>query len=159
QFQIYGPEPQILAVTNSASLSQGTIAPGELIVIFGLGLGPQTLTVFDPSSPPIPTALPAAAPSTSVTINGAFAPVLYTSATQLCAIVPQSLTGTSAQVVVTYGTLSSQAVTVTLAAVDPGIYSVSSSGQGQGAILNYNSSTGDYTVNSSNNAALKGSTV
>lgn len=159
QFNIYGPGPQVLSVTNSASLAQGTIAPGEVISIFGLGLGPQTLTIFDPSSPPIPTSLPTTGSATSVTINGTAAPILYTSATQLGVIVPQSATGSTAQIVVSYGALTSQATTVTLAPTSPGIYSINSSGVGQGAILNYNSTTGDYTINSSANAAAKGSTV
>lgn len=156
QFQLYGPGPQILAVTNSASMIQGSVAPGELVAIFGLGLGPSALTVFNPATPPIATSLPAAAPSTSVTINGTAAPILYTSATQIGVIVPYSLTGASAQVVVTYGNLSSQAFTVSVAATDPGIYSLAASGSGPGAILNYNATTGDYTVNSGSNPAVRG---
>ncbi len=159
QFQVYGPGPQILAVTNSASLTQGTIAPGELVAIFGLGLGPATLTVFDPATPPIPTALPATAPSTSVTINGTSAPLLYTSATQIGVIVPYSLAGTSAQVIVTYGTLASQPFTVAVAAADPGLYSLAASGSGAGAILNFDSTTGNYTINTSSNPAPRGSTA
>jgi len=157
QFQIYGPGPQITAVTNSASFRQGTLAPGEVLTIFGLGLGPATLALFDPSAPPIPTALPSASPSTSVTINGTAAPIIYTSASQVGVIVPFSIAGASAQVVVTYGGIASQAFTVAVATVDPGIYSLASSGQGQGAILNFVS--GSYTINSSSNPAPRGSTV
>ncbi len=155
QFQIYGPSPQILAVTNSASLTQGTVAPGELVAIFGLGLGPAALTVFDAAAPPIPASLPATAPSTSVTINGTPAPVLYTSASQVGVIVPYSLAGDSAQVIVTYGNLVSQAFTVAAAAVDPGLYSLAASGSGPGAILNF--AGGNYTINSASNPALRGS--
>ena len=158
-FQVYGPGPQILAVTNSASLAQGTIAPGEVIAIFGLGLGPSMLTVFDPSMPPIPVLLPTVGPATEVTINGTPAPILYTSATQIGVLVPQSTTGTTAQIIAFYGGLSSQATTVTVAPVDPGIYSIASSGHGQGAILNFSTTTMDYTINSSSNPAAKGSTV
>ena len=158
-FQIYGPGPQVLAVTNSASLVQGSAAPGELISIFGLGLGPAALTIFDPSSPPIPVALPAVAPSTSVTINGTPAPLLYTSATQVGAIVPHTLAGVSAQVIVTYNGVASQPFTVAVAPVQPGIYSLAASGQGPGAILNYNPANGDYTINSTANAAPRGSIV
>ena len=156
QFQIYGPGPQILAVTNSASMIQGTVAPGDLVAIFGLGLGPAALTVFDPANPPIPTSLPAASPSTSVTINGTAAPILYTSATQFGVIVPYSLAGSSAQVVVTYGNLTSQAFTVAVVAADPGVYSLAASGTGAGAILNYDSATGNYTVNSGSNPVVRG---
>lgn len=159
QFQIYGPGPQILAVTNSASYAQRAIAPGELLAIFGLGLGPATLTIFDPASPPIPTALPAAAPSTSVTINGNPAPILYTSAAQAGVIVPYSLAGASAQVILTYGNLVSQPFTVAVAAADPGVYSLAASGQGPGAILNFDAVTGNYTINSASNPAPRGSTA
>ncbi len=159
QFQVYGPEPQVMAVTNAASLTQGTVAPGEVVAIFGLGLGPDTLTVFDPSSPPIPTSLPSSGSATSVTINGTPAPILYTSSTQVGVLVPQSIAGTVAQVVVSYGGLSSQVSSATLVAVDPGVFSVASSGHGQGAILNYNATTADYSINSQANPAPKGSTV
>ena len=159
QFQVYGPGPQILAVTNSASLAQGTIAPGELVAIFGLGLGPAVLNVFDPSTPPIPATLPATAPSTSVTINGTPAPLLYTSATQVGVIVPYSLAGAAAQVVATYGNLVSQPFTVAVAAADPGLYSLAASGSGPGAILNYSAATGNYTINSGSNPAPRGSTA
>jgi uncharacterized protein (TIGR03437 family) len=159
QFQVYGPGPQILAVTNSASLTQGTLAPGELTTIFGLGLGPAALTIFDASTPPLPVSLPSAGSATSVTINGTAAPVLYTMATQVGVIVPYTVGGASAQVVVTYGGVASQPFTVAVAPVDPGIYSLASSGQGPGAILNFNSTTGDYTVNSAAAPATRGSTI
>jgi trimeric autotransporter adhesin len=159
QFHVYGPGPQVLAVTNSASMVQGSVAPGELISIFGLGLGPAALTIFDPSMPPIPVALPSAGPATSVTINGTAAPLLYTSATQIGAIVPHSVAGASAQVIVTYNGIASQPFTVAVTPVQPGVYSLAASGQGAGAILNYNAATGDYTINSLANAAARGSIV
>jgi len=158
-FQIYGPDPQIMAVVNSASYQQGTLAPGDVIAIFGLGLGPATLTVFDPTMPPIPAALPSVAPSTSVTINGTAAPILYTSATTIGVIVPYTTVGPTAQVIVTFGGLVSQAFTVAVAAADPGIYSLAASGQGQGAILNFNPATGVYTINSASSPASAGSEI
>ncbi|MEO8025568.1 MAG: hypothetical protein ABI823_03815 [Bryobacteraceae bacterium] len=159
ELRVYGPGPQITAVVNSASYRQGTIAPGDIINIFGLGVGPATLTLFDPSSPPIPTSLPAAAPSTSVTINGTAAPLLYTSAAQLGLIVPYTISGASAQIIVTYNGVPSVPFTSAVAASDPGIYTIASSGIGQGAILNYNAATQDYTINSASNPAAKGSTI
>lgn len=157
QFQVFGPGPQITAVTNSASFAQGAVSPGELVTIFGMGLGPAQLTLFDPSAPPIPTVLPPTAPSTSVTINGTAAPLIYTSASQLGVIVPYSVAGASAQVVATFNGVASQAFTVAVANVNPGIYSLASSGQGQGAILNF--AAGNYTINSTSNPAPRGSTV
>jgi uncharacterized protein (TIGR03437 family) len=94
-----------------------------------------------------------------VTINGVAAPVVYTSGTQVGVIVPYTITGTTAQVVVTYGSLVSQPFTVAVANSDPGIYSTSSSGVGQGAILNFNATTGDYSINGATNPAPRGSIV
>ena len=156
-FQVYGPNPQITAVVNSASYQQGTLAPGDVIAIFGIGMGPAALTIFDPAAPPIPTSLPAVAPSTSVTINGIAAPVLYTSANVVGVTVPYTVSGASASIVATYGGLVSQPATVTVVAADPGVYSLAASGQGQGAILNY--VAGNYTINSASNPAAKGSIV
>ncbi len=156
-FVVYGPNPQITAVVNSANYVQGTLAPGDLIAIFGIGMGPAALTIFDPATPPIATSLPATAPSTSVTINGTAAPILYTSANVVGVIVPYTIAGPTAQVVVTYGGLVSQAVTVAVAAADPGVYSLASSGLGQAAVLNY--ASGNYTINSASNPAPTGSVV
>ena len=57
----------------------------------------------------------------------------------------------------TYGTQVSQPFTVAVAVADPGIYSLAASGEGQGAILNYNAATGGYTINSTTNPAPRGS--
>jgi uncharacterized protein (TIGR03437 family) len=156
---IYGSAPQITGVLNSASYTQGSLSPGEIITIFGLGLGPTTLAMFDPATPPIPTALPAVGSQTTVTINGTNATLLYTSVNQVAAIVPYSVSGATAQVVVTYGGVSSQPFTVALTTTNPGLYTLASSGSGQGAILNYNAATNDYSVNTQSTPAQRGSIV
>ena len=160
QFVVFGPGPQVLGVVNSASFSQGAIVPGEVITIFGLGMGPDPLALFNPAAPPIPTSLPAIGPATVVRIGGVPAPLIYTSSTQIAAIVPYSVSGPSAGITVTYGVLPpSLAFTVGVAAAEPGLYTIASSGQGQGAVLNFNAATSDYTVNSTAAPAAKGSTV
>ncbi len=161
QFQIYGPQPQIAAVVDSASFLQGTVSPGQIITIFGSGLGPSALTLFNPAAPApqIPNALPAASPSTSVTVNGVAAPVLYTSANQVSIVVPYTVTGPSADLVLTFNGLASQPFTVALAPTSPGIYTTDASGRGQGAILNYNAASGDYTLNSNATPAARGQVV
>lgn len=159
QFQVYGPEPQISAVVNSASLAQGRISPGEIVTLFGLGMGPPTLTLFDPSGGTIPTSLPATSPSSSITFNGIQAPLIYTSSGQLAAIVPYSVTGPNVDVVVSYGGLRSQPFTLTFAGTNPGIFTSTSDGRGQAALLNFITSTGDYVLNSGTNPASRGQTV
>ena len=48
---------------------------------------------------------------------------------------------------------------MTVVAADPGAFTFGGLGQGQAAVLNYDSASGSYTLNSSKNAAAKGSTI
>ncbi len=161
QFQIYGLQPQVYAVVDSASYQQGIVSPGQLLTLFGLGFGPPILTIFNPAvpAPQIPSALPTTGPATSVTINGVAAPILYTSINQVSVIVPYNISGTSASLILSYSGLASQPVALTLAPTSPGVFSIDASGKGQGAILNYNPTTSDYTLNSKATPAAKGSIV
>jgi uncharacterized protein (TIGR03437 family) len=161
-FIVYGAGPQIFAVADAASYSTTAISPGEIVTIFGVGLGPAQLAPFPGSS--LPTSLPVgAATATSVTVGGVTAPLLYASATQVSCIVPYSVaSGTPASVVVTYGTNASPAAPVSVVDADPGIFTLDSSGTGQAAILNIAvaaDSTVSYSVNGASNAAAKGSIV
>ena len=97
-----------------------------------------------------------------MTIDGALAPLLYTSSTQVSCIVPYAVaskSGTPVNLVLTYNGVASPNFPVDVVDADPGVFTVDASGRGQGAILNFNATTGDYTVNSASNAAVKGGTV
>jgi len=159
-FVVYGPGPQVWAVANSASYTASTISPGGIVTIYGVNLGPASLTAF-PGTSPLPVSLPASGAATSIKIDGVFAPILYTSATQASCIVPYALAGkigNSVILVLTYNSIASS-FPVNVVGINPGMFTIDASGTGQGAILNYNASTTDYTVNGSTNSAAKGSTV
>ncbi len=98
-----------------------------------------------------------------MTIGGIAAPLLYTSATQVSCIVPYDVApGAPADVVVTYGTDVSTATAMNVVDATPGVFTLDSSGTGQGAILNIaiaGDSTVTYSVNGASNAAPKGSMV
>jgi uncharacterized protein (TIGR03437 family) len=161
-FAVYPAGPQIQAVANVASYNTSGISPGELVTIYGSGLGPANLTVFSPQSGTIATSLPATGAATTVTIDGTAAPLLYTSANQVSCIVPFAVAakvGQAVNVTVTYNSVTSAAVSAPVVAAVPGVFTLDASGSGQGAILNYNSTTGDYTVNGTGTAAQKGATV
>jgi trimeric autotransporter adhesin len=81
----------VSAVVNAASWSGGTVAPGELVVIGGTMLGPATGVsgTVDPSTGKMVSQLA----GTTVLFNGVAAPLLYTSATQVNAIVPYEEVG------------------------------------------------------------------
>jgi uncharacterized protein (TIGR03437 family) len=160
-FTVYGPGPQLWAVANGASANLSTVSPGGIVTIYGFGIGPNAITPF-PGTNPLPVVLPASAPSTSITIDGHAAPLLYTSATQVSCIVPYAIaakSGTAVNLVLTYNATASAPFSVNVVNTDPGLFTLDASGVGQGAILNFNSATGDYTVNGATNAATAGSIV
>jgi len=129
--------PAISAVTNAASNLGGSIAPGEIVVLYGSGLGPAQLTSASVAADVLyDTALA----GTRVKFDGIAAPLLYTSATQVAVIVPYEVTGASAQVTVTYQAQTSASATVALAGSAPGLFTIDSTGQGQAAAVNQNGS-------------------
>jgi uncharacterized protein (TIGR03437 family) len=161
-FKVYPAGPQIQAIANVASYDASGISPGELITIYGTGLGPPSLSVFAPLSGMISTSLPATGAATSVSIDGTAAPLLYTNANQVSCIVPYAVAAKAGQqvnVTVTYNSVTSATFPISVMAAIPGVFTLDASGAGQGAILNYNTTTGDYTINGTGTAATKGSTV
>jgi uncharacterized protein (TIGR03437 family) len=136
----------ISAVTNAASSLTGPIAPGELITIYGSGLGPAGLVQFQLNSFGL---VPTSVGGTSVFVNGAAAPVLYTSANQVGAVVPFGVSGSSAQVVVTYQGQASAPASATVSAVSPGLFLL---GPGQVVALNQ-----DGSINGADHPAPAGS--
>lgn len=138
------PPAQVIAVENAASFATGAIAPGEILELSGITIGPRPAVSSAVS--PVGTSLG----GTTVTINGTPAPILYTQADQTNIIVPWGATGTTASIVVTQGTTVSQTLSVPMAAAAPGLFTLS------GAALAWNQ---DGTLNSATNAAPAGSVV
>ncbi len=87
--------------------------------------------------------------------NGFAAPLVHTSSTAIAAMVPYEVTGSTAQVTVTYQGQTSQPATVNIAAAVPGIFTADESGAGQAAAFN----SDGRTLNSSAAPAAQGSTI
>jgi len=126
----------ISAVTNSASNQTGAIAPGEVLVIYGSNIGTPNLTISPTSGGTLSTSIG----GVSVFIDGFAAPLLYTSPTQVSAIAPFSLTGSTAQVFILNQNQTTAPVTVNVAPSATGVYTMNGSGEGQAAALNQNNS-------------------
>ncbi len=122
----------ISAVVDAASQKAAPISPGKIVVIYGAGLGPSQLVQNQPSNGVFSTELS----GTAVSFNGIAAPILYTSATQVAAIVPYSITGATAQVMVTYQGQVSTTFPVPVAASAPSLFTLNQTGAGQAAALN-----------------------
>jgi uncharacterized protein (TIGR03437 family) len=158
---VYGPlssdgssasTPVITELVNAASYANGSVAPGEIVDIFGQNLGPQTLTTgsLDGNGN-----LGVGISGTQVTFNGIPAPLLYASAFVMSAIVPFEVTGANqAAVQVTNGGSPSVSLTFPVSATAPGIFTQDSSGSGQAVVLNQ-----DFSVNSPANPAAQGSVI
>ena len=81
--------------------------------------------------------------------------LLFATNNQINALVPSGVTGNATvNIGVTWNSLASTLFPATIAAQNPGVFTVTSSGQGQGAIL-----LSDYSLNSGSNKAAAGSTV
>ena len=138
-------------VHNAASDLFLGIAPGEIVTVKGSGLGPAQLVSFQAGADGFyPTQLS----GTSVQFNGVAAPMLYTSATQVAAVVPWGVTGPSAQVIVTYQGQASVPATIQVFPSAPGLFTLDGSGTGQAAAINQ-----DGTINGASNPAPIGSVI
>jgi uncharacterized protein (TIGR03437 family) len=141
----------VTAVTNSGSNRGGPVAPGEIVVVYGSGIGPSQLVQFRPDSAGL---VGTGLAGTQVFFNGIPSPIVYTSATQVAAIVPYGVSGV-AQLTVTYAPTQGVAVaTVPSTAAAPGVFTADSSGKGLAAALNL-----DGSVNSAANPARIGSFI
>jgi len=129
-----------LSGTGDATVA---ISPGEIVTLFGVGLGPASLVVNTPVNGYYGTSLS----GTTVSIGGVLAPIIYASATLVSAIVPYEVGGmTTASVYVTYQGQNSVVNTVPVAATAPGLFTLNSTGFGQALAVNLNG-----TVNSASN--------
>jgi uncharacterized protein (TIGR03437 family) len=140
----------IRAIANGASNLVSSVAPGEIVTIYGAGLGPSTLAVGEPAGGVLPTTVG----GTAVLFNGTAAPLLYASAGQVSAIVPYSVGGATVQVVVQSANVSTQPFPLAVAASSPGLFTTDSTGTGAVRALN-----ADGASNSASRPALAGSTL
>jgi len=138
-------------ILNAANFANGPIAPGEIVSIVGSGVGPPAGAGLQLESGKVSNKLAGA----RVLFDGVPAPLLYVSGDQINAIVPYAVAGrASTQLQVEYLGARSKAMTIPVAPASPGIFTMDSSGAGQGAILNQ-----DASLNSVTNPAAPGSIV
>jgi len=152
RFNAAKPQFSTSGVVNAASYEGGAISPGEIVAIFGVAMGPGSLAGAQISSPHfVDNSLEGA----RVYFDGIAAPLVYTTAKQVSAIVPYEVAGkTATQMRVEYLGAFSDPVSVPVTAAVPGIFTGDFSGTGQGAILNQ-----DGTLNSAANPAERNSVV
>ncbi|MEK7407294.1 MAG: choice-of-anchor Q domain-containing protein [Acidobacteriota bacterium] len=108
-------------IANTFSGVGGAVAPGEIVSIYGSGLGPAqgVVTAFDPASGRLPTSVA----GVSVTLNGIAAPIYYARADQVNVQAPYELAGSAdAAVVLTYGGVASSPERIAVNPTHPGLH-------------------------------------
>ncbi len=150
--QAAGPGRVLNFVVNGASGQLGAIAPGQIVALFGEGLGPAALAGAGLNAEgTVATGIE----GTRVLFDEIPAPLVYASAKQTAAIVPYEVAqqGSTAVTFETDG-IRSNPLVVNITRAAPGIFTQNSTGAGLGAILNQ-----DNALNSSARPAAKGSIV
>ena len=136
-------------VGNAASLVPAPLAPGEVVSLFGDGIGPLDAVAANlGDGQPVTTQMA----GTQVLFDGVPAPLLYVQAGQINAITPWGLAGKGkTQVCIVFALLGANCITANVAAAAPGVAMAS---PGNAAAINQ-----DGTVNSPQNPAELGSIV
>jgi uncharacterized protein (TIGR03437 family) len=146
--------PVIQAIVSAASYAGGAVSPGEFITMFGTGIGPAVPAEMSVVAGYATNTLQ----STSVTIDGQNAPMIYVSANQITVQVPYNVTIGLAKVVAVNNNGAIAMSTVDTTATAPGLFLISGV-VGQCAALRYSMATGTYSVNGTTSAALVGDIV
>ena len=89
---LFSATPAFTCATDAADLAPlAQLTPGQLVSLFGVGIGDDPSLVFQPRDGQVPGVLG----QTRVFIHGLFAPVLYSSADQINVQVPYEVAGDS----------------------------------------------------------------
>jgi len=129
------------------------VAQGSIFVIFGTGLGPNS--VMQSNSFPLPITLSGTSVSVTVGSTTVSAIMIYTYATQVAAILPSATPVGSGTVTVTYNRQTSAAAPIQVVSSAFGIYTFNQAGDGQAIAtdVNYNLNSiihtfhpGDYGI-------------
>ena len=143
------------ATTVEAASYSATVAPGEIVALFGTELiAGDGIAVAN--SLPLPRSLQA----TSVYVNGVAAPLYFTAKTQINFQIPYSTAAGSASVVVLRDDGIASYGSVNVAAAAPALFSADASGKGQAAAQNSDfSRNGDPATSPQSKRARKGDYV
>jgi uncharacterized protein (TIGR03437 family) len=130
--------PVVKSILNGATFQAGPVAPGEIVSLFGSGLGPISpgFLTLDASGK-----VASQLAGTQVFFDGISAPLLYVSDSQLNVVVPYEVSG-STKVSVKFNGNSSAITTLQVAASLPGLFAITNA---------------DGSLNSKSNPAAPGS--
>jgi uncharacterized protein (TIGR03437 family) len=142
------PAVQLACVGNAANYDSTAISGGEMVSLFGQGLGPAA------GAQPVvskQTGFPSELAGVRVTFNGTPGPLVYVQDGQINAIAPWSLSsGQTVDICVTYNGAATNCITRTAVDAHPGVFTFN----GSTLVVNQ-----DGTINSASHPAPTGSSV
>jgi uncharacterized protein (TIGR03437 family) len=145
-----GPQISLAGIGNAANYVASKVSPGEIIVVYGYNFGPSALAQLHYTNGVADTTLG----NTRIYFDNVAAPMIYAVAGSpgvMSCVVPYAVK-TSTQVQVEYNGVKGNTLTVPVVDSVPGIFSLSQTGTGPGAILNWP----NYTVNGTSNRVAAG---
>lgn len=146
------PTPQVAAVTSAASYGQ-VFAPGQIVVVWGSGMGPAQPALLQLDANGMVSASVA---GVRILFDGVPAPIVYVSATQCSAVIPYfGAVNPTTHVQVEYQGVRSAPFQIAVTPTAPGLFTADKSGQGQAAATN----TDGITPNSASAPVSAGSVV
>jgi len=144
-------------IVSAASFSGGSVSPGQLVSIFGMNIGaPEQHNGSVRQDGHLDNNLA----NVQVFFDGRPAPLLLVTPGQINAIAPFEISGkTTTMVQVQNNDVWSNPVMLSVTPSSPAFFTLTQNGKGQVAALNVNQKDGSVSVNSSSNAAPRGSIV
>ena len=134
-------QPKVGGIVNAASYIQPGlpnygIAQGSIFVVFGSNMGPAQLAQ---AGFPLPSATGLAGTSVQITVSGVTvnAYMIYTSATQLAAILPSNTPTGAGALTVTFNGQKSDSVPIQVVASAFGIFTLNQAGSGPAIVQNF----------------------
>jgi uncharacterized protein (TIGR03437 family) len=152
-FSLAAANPVIGNVMNAGTYDSYAITPGEVVAIFGDRIGPAAGVIYNLDAQ---SRAPRSLGGVAVLFNGIQAPLLYAQGSQVNAIVPWEVSGSTVQVVVQYNGQVSQPFAATVKDSVPGPFLL---GGVAGAPKQTAAINQDGTINSPANPAPLGSIV
>ena len=147
------PLPSLSAVVNAASLLDGPIAPGEIVVLTGANTGSGGNPVVAQLN--ADGSLPLAIGDTQVLFDTYFAPIIAVQTNQVTVVVPYEIAGQDSTLIqVKRKSVLSNPLQIAVTATAPGVFTATVPATKVGAILN-----ADGTPNTADNPALPNSAL
>jgi immune inhibitor A len=147
-----GTKDPTLAATSAATFLANAVSPGQLVTFFGSSIGPATLVSLQLTAGGL---VSTTLGGTRVLFDGVAAPLIYSYATQVSAVVPYAVKSkTYTEVQIEYQGRLTKKLVLPVAPSMPGLFTLDSSGRGPAAALNQ-----DGKLNSASNPAAVNSSV